>query len=95
MSDMVWTIEQVREPIAQAKKDGFRDGLAAAAELEKLLEKMGDPQNWGYFDASGCPKGRGRYQDSWIGDGHPMDFAAALRSADEAQLARDNAEETN
>lgn len=53
-----------------------------ASELKAMLDflaNVANKDNWGYFDPSGCPKGMGRYKDSWIGDGeHPLDAAERL-----------------
>ena len=58
---------------------------AGASELKAMLDllaNVANKDNWGYFDPSGCPKGMGRYKDSWIGDGeHPLDAAERLLAA--------------
>jgi len=55
---------------------------AGASELKELLDfirSVANKDNWGYFDNSGCPKGMGRYLESWIGDGeHPKNIAERL-----------------
>lgn len=33
-------------------------------ELEGVLRQYADPENWGYYDDSGCTKGHGRYEDA-------------------------------
>jgi hypothetical protein len=49
---------------------------------EKILEflrSVADPEQWGYFDDSGCARGYGDCLDSWVGDGdHPQEKARRL-----------------
>lgn len=48
-------------------------------EVTRLLQLLADKNNWGYIDPSGCPKGIGIYNDSWIREGeHPVDMAQKL-----------------
>ena len=53
---------------------GTKDALVDA------LRKYADPENWGYVDDSGCPKGHGEYDDTcFIG---PAVARAALKAAE-------------
>ena len=36
----------------------------AIADFQATLEQYADVANWGYYDASGCSKGHGRYTDA-------------------------------
>lgn len=41
------------------------DALRAQnAQLLAALKQYADPENWGYRDESGCPKGAGRYESA-------------------------------
>lgn len=33
-------------------------------EMIEVLRKYADRQNWGYYDESGCEKGRGEYTEA-------------------------------
>jgi len=51
-------------------------------DVEKFLSLIADRNNWGYFDPSGCPKGIGKYVESWVADGeHPTDMSRRLLQA--------------
>lgn len=51
------------------------------AELEAALKQYADPENWGYYDESGCPKGYGSYTEAcFIG---PEVARKALEGSDE------------
>ena len=44
-----------------------RELTEAQAEIERLqkaLQQYAAPENWGYYDESGCDKGHGRYTDA-------------------------------
>ena len=44
------------------------------AQLEAMLERYADKNNWGYYDESGCPKGHGKYTDAcFLGVGPAME----------------------
>lgn len=32
--------------------------------LKEILKVYADKNNWGYYDESGCPKGKGKYTDA-------------------------------
>lgn len=45
----------------------YQDYAALEAECTRLrdaLKQYASKDNWGYFDESGCPKGRGRYESA-------------------------------
>lgn len=62
-----------------------QEWISFARELERennrfraALAEIGDKNNWGYFDESGCAKGAGSYRDSFVGDEHPLDLIPKL-----------------
>ena len=48
---------------------------ARNAELEGVVEKYADRENWGYYDESGCPKGYGQYTDACFIGPEPAEAA--------------------
>lgn len=50
------------------------------ARVVAALESFADDSEWGYLDDSGCPRGHGDYDESWVGphDRHPLRLSAEL-----------------
>lgn len=50
------------------------------AQIVSALQSFSNPDQWGSFDASGCPKMVGRSDESWVGsyEEHPLRLAAIL-----------------
>lgn len=50
------------------------------ARIVSALESFSNPDHWGSFDESGCPKMIGQSDESWIGpqDLHPLHVAEQL-----------------
>ncbi len=48
-------------------------------EVKKLLKLLANPNNWGFYDESGCPKSYGNlYDTTWVGEDHPGVIAKIL-----------------
>jgi acyl-CoA reductase-like NAD-dependent aldehyde dehydrogenase len=68
---VIETEKQIMTTLSETEAD-----LAAAVEV---LRQYADPNNWGYYDDSGCEKGRGKGEDAcFIGPGEARAFLSRL-----------------
>lgn len=52
-------------------------------EVMKLLKLLANPNNWGFYDASGCIKSYGNiYDTTWVGEDHPGVIAKILLNSE-------------
>jgi hypothetical protein len=45
------------------------------SKIQEMFQKIQNKENWGYFDDSGCAKGYGYYEESWVAESHPIEIA--------------------